>query len=88
MGVMTILEKVMSEKQEEFLDTMLSLKVERLTEKGIRGSRVNRDGEEETGFRLIDEWETDEDLERYCSGEDFRVLLGALRTLFTETEVK
>jgi len=41
-----------------------------------------------TGFRLIDEWETDGDLQRYFSKEGSRILLGALRTLRTEAEVE
>lgn len=86
---MIVVVKVRPEKREEFLDAMHTLQKERLTEKGISGSRVYEDGgEDPTGFRLIDEWQTDEDLQRYFSTEGFRILLGALRTLCTEAEVK
>ena len=85
---MTVVAKVRPEKREEFLDAMRYLQNERLTEKGIKGSQMYEDGEDHTGFRLVDEWETDEDLQRYFTKEGFRILLGALRTLCTEAEVK
>ena len=85
---MTVVAKVRPEKREEFLDAMRYLQNERLTEKGIKGSQMYEDGEDHTGFRLVDEWETDEDLQRYFSTEGFRILLGALRTLCTEAEIK
>lgn len=61
---------------------------EKEKEKGISGSKVYEDGGDSTGFSLIDEWETDEDLQRYFSKEGFRILLGALITLCMEAEVK
>jgi quinol monooxygenase YgiN len=85
---MIVVAKVRPEKRNEFMDAMRTLQKERLTEKGISGSRVYEEVESPTGFRLIDEWETDEDLQRYFSTEGFRILLGALRTLCAEAEVK
>jgi quinol monooxygenase YgiN len=85
---MTVVAKVLPEKRDEFLDAMRSLQKERLTEQGISGSRIYERREDPTRFSVIDEWETDEDLQRYFSKEGFRILLGALRTLCTEAEVK
>ena len=85
---MTVVAKVIPEKLDEFLDAMHYLQNDRLAEKGIRGSQMYEDGEDHIGFRLVDEWETDEDLQRYFSTEGFRILLGALRTLCMEAEVK
>ena len=85
---MTVVAKVRSEKRDEFLDAMRSLQKERLTEQGISGSRLYERKEDPTRFFVIDEWETDEDLQRYFGKEGFRILLGALRTLCTEAEVK
>jgi quinol monooxygenase YgiN len=79
--------KVRPGKQEEFLQAMRSLQNDRIKEKGIRGSKVFEDGGR-TSFCLMDEWETVEDLERYCQGESFRVFLGALKTLCAEAEIK
>jgi len=85
---MTVVGKMRPEKRTEFLDAMRSLQKDRLKEQGIRGSQLYERSEDPTGFLLVDEWETDEDLQRYFVKEGFRVLLGALRTLCTEVEVK
>ncbi|MBN2033161.1 MAG: antibiotic biosynthesis monooxygenase [Deltaproteobacteria bacterium] len=85
---MTVVAKVQSGKRDEFLDAMRSLKKDRLREQGIRESQVYESGEDPSRFLLIDEWETEEDMQRYFGKEGFRVLLGALRTLCTEAEVK
>ncbi len=87
MTTMTVVAKMKPEKRNEFLDAMRSLHNDRMKEKGIRGSKVFED-DDRTNFRLEDEWETKEDLERYCKGESFRVFLGALKTLCAEAEVK
>lgn len=87
MIAMTVIVRVRPEKRKEFLQAMRSLQNDRMKKKGLRGSKVYED-EDRTGFRLMEEWETEQDLERYCRGESFRVFLGALETLCTETKVK
>ena len=79
--------KVRPEKKEEFLQAMHSLQNDKMKEKGIRGSKMHEDPDR-TGFRIVDEWESEEDLNRYCQSESYRVFLGALITLCTEAEVK
>jgi|GEM_PF-1481865 len=85
---MTIDAKVQPEKRGEFLDAMISLQKERFHEQGITASKVYEGREDLTRFLVIDDWETDEDLQRYFLKSGFRVLLGALRTLCTEAEIK
>lgn len=85
---MTVVARVRPEKRDEFLSAMRSLQKERLTEQGISGSQVCERTEDPTHFLIIDEWERDEDLQRYLSKEGFKILLGALRTLCTEAEIK
>ena len=85
---MSVAARVPSEKRHEFMDAMRSLQKERLTEKGISTSQVYEYTEEPTRFLLVDEWETDKDLQKYLSKEGFIILLGALRTLCLEAEVK
>jgi len=87
MITMMIKIKLMPGKKKEFLDTMQSLQNEKKNLKGISGTKVYEDVEDADGFNLVDDWETDEDLERYRSGENFRVFLGALKTLCAETNV-
>jgi len=67
---------------------MISLQKERLAEQGINLSKVYESDEDKTRFLVIDEWESDEDLQRFFLKSGFRVLLGALRTLCTEAEIK
>ncbi len=83
----TVIVKVRPEKKAEFMQVMRSLQTDRMKEKGIRASEINED-QDRTGFCLKDEWETQEDRDRYCHSENFRVLLGALKTLCAEAEVK
>ena len=71
-------------KRKEFLDTMRSLQSDKMNQKDISRSRVYEDVEDERAFSLICEWETDEDLERYRNGDNFRDFLGALKTLRAE----
>jgi len=85
---MTVVGKVRPEKRGEFLDAMRSLQKERLTEPGNIGSQLYERSEDPTHFLIIDEWEADKDLQGFFSKEGFRVLLGALRTLCTESEIK
>jgi quinol monooxygenase YgiN len=85
---MTIDAKVQPEKRGEFLDAMVSLQKERFTEQGITASKVYESSEDGLRFLVIDDWETDEDLQRYFLKSGFRVLLGALRTLCSEAEIK
>ena len=85
---MKVVAKVRPEKRDEFLDAMRSLQKDRLAEPGICGSQLCDRRDDPTRFLLIDEWETDEDLQRYFGKEGFRILLGALRTLCMEAEVK
>ena len=85
---MTVIAKVWPETRSEFFDAMRSLQKERLAEPGIRGSQMYEYREEPNRFIIIDDWETDEDLQRHLSKESFKILLGALRALCDEAEIK
>ncbi len=84
---MFFIAKVSTEKQREFLQTMISLQEERKREKGIKDSGIYWDVHDEKRFSVIDEWETEKDLGRYLEGEGYRVLIGALQVLCTDVEV-
>ena len=87
MEKLTLVAKVRPEKRKEFIDAMQSLQPMRNHLKGIRGSSLF-EGNDRNTFRLVDEWETKEDFDRYRQDESFRVFLGALKILCTETEIK
>jgi len=88
MVTMTVVVKVRPEKREEFLQAMRSLSSAREKQKGgLRKSILYQEIDDQTGFSLVYEWETKEDLERYLGGEQFRVLLGALKVLGERSEI-
>ena len=72
----------------QWVQSMRPLKRDGKEEEAFRTLKMCEDRGDPTGFRLIDEWETDGDLQRYFSKEGSRILLGALRTLRTEAEVE
>jgi quinol monooxygenase YgiN len=85
---MTAAVKIRPEKRKEFLDAMRSLQDDKLKVKGATASKWHEDRQDPTRFYLIDEWETGEDLKRYRRTDNFKVFLGALKTLCIEAEVK
>ncbi len=88
MITMTIIAQVKPEKQEEFLQTIRSLNSKREEEKGLKKTTLYQEMSDPNAFRLIAEWETQKDLERYLGAEKFRVLLGALEILCKESEIR
>jgi len=89
MITMTIIAQVKAEKQQEFLQAIGSLYAsQEERQKGLRKTTLYREVTDFNGFRLIAEWETRNDLERYLRAEKFRVLLGALGVLCRESEIR
>ena len=88
MLMMTVAVKVKPEKREEFMQAMNSLLSAGEKQQGLRTSRLYRTIDDQNGFRLICEWETKRDLDRYLGAEKFRVLLGALKVLCEKSEVR
>lgn len=85
---MTVVVKVKPEKREEFLQAVRSLNNDRERQKGLRKFTLHQEIDDPTGFSLIHEWETREDLDRYLGGEKFRVLRGALKVLGEKSEIR
>jgi len=85
---MTAAVKIKPEKRKEFMDAMRSLQDDKLKEKGVTASKWHEDHQDPTRFYLIDEWETGEDLNRYRRTDNFKVFLGALKTLCIKADVK
>lgn len=88
MIIMTVLVKVKPDKREEFLQAIRSLHLERDRVKGFNKSTLYHEMDDPAGFRLIQEWETQTDLESYRLKEKFRVLLGALKILCDTSEIR
>ena len=88
MITMTVIAQVKPEKQQEFLQAVSSLYSDREKEKGLKKTTLYQEMNAPAGFRLIAEWESQKDLERYVRAENFRVLLGALGVLCKESEIR
>ena len=88
MITMTVVAQVKSEKQEEFLLAIQSLHSNKEEEKGLKKTTLYQQMNDPNGFRLITEWETQKDLQRYLQAERFGVLLGALKVLCKESEIR
>ena len=88
MITMTIIVKLRPEKLEEFLQTIHSLNGDSKKHKGLKKFTSYREIDDQNGFNLTYEWETQEDLDRFSGSEEFRVLLGALRVLCEKSEIR
>ncbi len=88
MVMMTVVVKVRPEKKEEFLQAMRSLDAHREKQKGFMKSVLCQESNNQVRFRLVYEWETQEDLDRYLKAEEFSVLVGALKILCEESEIR
>ena len=80
--------KVRPEKREEFQQAILSLQNDRKGGKGKKIFKIDQDSEDRNVFHLTYEWKSDQESESYYKSEDFRVFLGAVKTLCTESEWK
>jgi quinol monooxygenase YgiN len=83
-----IVVKLRPEKQEEFLQTIHSLNGDSEKYKGLKKFTSSQEINDQNGFSLTYEWETQEDLDRFSDLEEFKVLLGALRVLCEKSEIR
>ena len=87
-NTVSIFLKVFRQKREEFLQTVRSLQSDLEQDPGLMRSTLYQDVDDPEYFHLISEWETDRDYDSYLCSEQFRVLIGALKVLSEETEVR
>ena len=90
MITMTVIVQLKPHKQQEFLLAIDSLygNKDAGKEEGQKKTTLYQEVAEPTGFRLIVDWETQKDLEKYLRAEKFRVLLGALGVLCKESQIR
>jgi len=88
LNTVTIFLKVASQKRDEFLQTIEALLIDLKKEKGFRKSSIYQDVANLNAFHLVEEWETNDDLERYLRSEPFRILIGTLKVLCQESEIR
>ena len=88
MNTISIFLRVFQQNREEFLQTVHALQSELRQDQGLIRSTLYQDVDDPEQFHLINEWETDLDYDSYLRSEQFRVLIGALKVLSEETEVR
>jgi quinol monooxygenase YgiN len=70
-----------AETRLEFLQTLRALMVPMRKERGCISCHWHIDIEDENSFRLVEEWETQQDLENHVNSHHVRVLTGAILLL-------
>jgi quinol monooxygenase YgiN len=88
MSTVSIFLRVHTKKRDEFLQTIQSLQTSLLREAGLSKSSLYQDMADPNAFHLIEEWATQDSMDRYVRSERFSVLMGALKVLCAESEVR
>jgi quinol monooxygenase YgiN len=88
LGTVTIFLKVYASKRDEFLQTIEALLLDLKQEKGFKISSTYQDVNNPNVFHLVLEWQTNDHLEAYLKSEHFRILIGTLKVLCEESEIR
>jgi quinol monooxygenase YgiN len=80
--------RVLPGKREEFLQTLQSIQSNLKAEEGLSKSSLFQDTNDISVFYLIEDWVTQDSMERYIRSERFSVLMGVLKVLCAESEIK
>jgi quinol monooxygenase YgiN len=88
MSTVTILIRVLPGKREELLQTVQSIQNSLKTETSLSKSSLYQDMSDPSVFHLIEEWATQDSMERYIRSERFSVLMGVVKVLCAESEIK
>ena len=87
MSILTITLKVLPEKREEFLQSVHMLHKEIKNEKGFNSSSLFQDVDDDNRFNIVEEWETQDDLDNHLQSKLHKVLLGAVKVLCEQHEI-
>jgi quinol monooxygenase YgiN len=88
MNTVTVTLRIIKGKSDEFLQAIRSFREKVKQEDGFRKCTIYQDVTDESTFNVIEEWETQEHLDNHLRSDLFRVLIGALKVLSTESEVR
>jgi quinol monooxygenase YgiN len=87
-STVNILLRVRSGKHEEFLQVIQSIQNDLKAETGLKKSALYRDMNDLSTFYLIEEWVTQAAMEQHLRSERFSVLMGILKVLCADSEIK
>ena len=88
MSTVTILLRVRPGKRDEFLQALRSIQNNLKEEADLLKSSFYQDVNDPDIFHLIQEWASQNSMERYIRSDRFSILMGALKVLCSESEVK
>jgi quinol monooxygenase YgiN len=87
MIVVTIEMHVIPAKRKELLQTIQELDNVKRKEKGFIASRICTDAGDKNLLKLVEEWESQEDVDAYLQSDLFHVLGGAMQLLTSSSEM-
>ena len=89
MSTVNVFLRVRPGKRDEFLQTVQSIQDQLKQEvKDLTRASLYQDLNDASVFHLIEDWATQDSMERYLRSDRFSVLMGALKVLCSESEVK
>ena len=88
MNTVTIFLRVYPKTREEFIQTVRSLREELKHAQGLTKSELYQDVDDANIFQLVEEWLTQDDLNNHLQSEQFQVLIGALKVLSEQAEIR
>lgn len=87
MITMMVQVNVMPQKEKEFLQAVEYFSHDAKSIQGLKSIHLQKDVQKPSSFHLIEEWESEDHLNNYLNGEDFKVILGAIQTLCRSSEI-
>jgi quinol monooxygenase YgiN len=87
-STLNVLLRVQPGKREELLQTLQSIQNNLKAEADLPKSTLYQDMNDSSVFYLIEEWATQDSMERYIRSERFSLLMGVLKVLCAESEIK
>jgi quinol monooxygenase YgiN len=87
-STVNVLLRVRPGKREELLQTLQSIQKNLKAKEELSKSSLYQDMDDSSVFYLIQEWATQDSMERYIRSEEFSVLMGMLKVLCVESEIK
>ncbi|MHC1727256.1 MAG: putative quinol monooxygenase [Syntrophobacteraceae bacterium] len=88
MSTVNVMLRVRPGKREEFIQSAQSMQKNLKAEADLSIFSFFQDMNDSSVFCMIQEWATQDSMERYVRSEQFSVLMGMLKVLCVESEIK
>jgi quinol monooxygenase YgiN len=88
MYTVSMMMRVLPGKRDEFLQLVRSLHDDIKNTKGFSNSTLFQDTDDSDSFNHIVEWETQKDLDAYLQSELYKVLVGGVKILCSQSDIR